>query len=209
MNIKIGQLYVNKTWRFLIPCLEGYGKVFEDNFNTVFKLAVAIHDSYLDGASITNGRNLYIMLDKKCRPKEYLKFMEYIKYQDCFKGEYCPDGDILTSRKNVIILEVPKIYNNAYDNFLKGKYSEMYSEEKVDLFFNTTNRQEDFKILTKHQDAIINFKSKIDNLFKVDSDINEIKKGELELPLSKTEEIFNCKMLDTVYFNEKLDKVWQ
>lgn len=210
MNIKIGKQYINKTWRFLVPSLQGHGTTFVNKFNPLFKLGVGIHDSYLDGAKITEGKNIYVLLDKKYRPRDFEKFMEYIRCQKFFKGEYCPDSEILSSRKHVIILEVPEIFYNSYDKFLQGKYSEMYNSEHLNLLFSSKNRKIDYEILSKTgKDALNQFKKSIDNEFNVESNLEDLEKGEWELPLKKTEEIFNCLDKDTVFFNDKIDKIWQ
>jgi len=210
MEIKIGNLYRNKTWRFLIPCLRGHGTTFVNKFMPVFKLAVGIHDSYLDGAEISNGRNIYILLDTKYSPRKYEDFMDWIKCQDYFVAEYCPDSEVINSRKNMIILNIPKEYEMAYDNFLKSQYSKMYSKEQVNMLFNFKDLQKTFNILTKSgNEEFEEFVKELETMFSVTVDSKELRKGEWCLPLKKTEEIFNYKQGETYFFNEKLDKVWQ
>jgi hypothetical protein len=209
MEIKIGNIYVNKTWRFLVPTLQGYGNVLIRKLNLVFKLAVGIHDSYLDGADMTNGRNIYILLDKKHQPKDFEKFMEYIRCQEYFKGEYCPDENVTTSRRHTIILEIPERFNHSYDNFLLGKYSEMYTKEEINLIF-THQSGNNYEILSKTGEIAFNkHKEGVDLEFNVESNLDNLRAGEWELPLKKTEEIFNYIKGDSIFFNSKLDKVWQ
>ena len=61
MHIEIGKYYVNKTRRFLLPCLKGHGEDFVSKYNSVFKLAVAIHDTLLDHSKKSEGRSIYIL----------------------------------------------------------------------------------------------------------------------------------------------------
>jgi len=208
MNIKIGKLYVNKTWRFLAPCLRGHGDAFVKKFNPLHKLAVGIHDSLLDGSELSNGRNIYLMIDKEYKPREYKKFMEYLEYQEYFKGTYCPDSEITSSRKQIIILEIPEIFKESYDHFLKGEYSKMYSEEQIKLFFGNSTKKKDFEILSRSGEALKEFVTKVNKEFNTETSIKNFDECEWELPLIKKEEIFNCQNKETVYFNEKLDKVW-
>lgn len=210
MEINIGSLYVNKTWRFLVPSLQAHGHIFIKKFNPVFKLAIGIHDTYLDGADIANGRNVYAMLDTLYNKKLYGEFADYIQYQPFYKGDYCPDGDVLKSRKHVFILEVPEEYHKSYDNFLQGKYSEMYSKKDIERLYKNLDVSKNVKILLKKDETTFqDFKILVENEFNVVTNPNELIKGEWELPLKKTEEIFNCSNKDTVYFNEEIDKVWQ
>jgi hypothetical protein len=223
MDIKIGKQYVNKTWRFLVPCLRGHGTTFVNKFNPLFKLAVGIHDTYLDGSTISNGRNIYILIDKKYKPNEYEKFMDYIKYQDYFKGEYCPDSEVVSSRKHIVIIEVPKQFNNAYDNFLQGKYSKMYSDDELKILYasilakkSLTDDQKakmrDYEILSKTgTDGLNTFLKSVNEEFDVIVNPSDFTtpETEWELPLKKKEEIFNYPNGKGVFFNEKLDKVWQ
>lgn len=210
MNIRIGKQYVNKTWRFLIPCLRGHGNVFVKKFNPIYKLAVGIHDSLLDGSQISNGRNIYLMLDKKYRPNDYNKFMEYIVCQDYFRADYCPDSEIISSRKHIVVIEVPEIYNNAYDMFLQGRYSEMYTPEQLNNLFSGDTRKKDYEILSKSGNALSEFIKNVNQEFDVKSSKKDFYGSECEFPLIKKEEIFNYTHSEdgTIYFNEKLDKVW-
>lgn len=208
MDIRIGKQYINKTWRFLIPCLRGHGDAFVKKFNPVYKLAVGIHDSLLDGSSLSNGRNIYLMLDKQYKPREYQKFMEFLRYQDYFKGDYCPDSEIISSRKHIVIIEVPEGFSNSYDYFLKGKYSKMYSDEELKLFFSGPSRKKDYEILSKSGNALNEFVKNVNQEFNVSSSPKDFNGKELEFPLVKKEEIFNFEDNQTIYFNEKLDKVW-
>jgi len=222
MDIKIGKQYINKTWRFLVPCLKTHGTTFVNKFNPLFKLAVGIHDTYLDGSALSNGRNIYVLIDKKHRQKDYEKFMEYIKYQNYFKGEYCPDSKIITSRKNIVIIEIPKQFNNAYDKFLQGKYSKMYNDEELKFLYesiltkkNLTEEQKrkkrDYEILSKTgTNGKEDFLKSVSKEFGVTINPEVFSDPELEweLPLKKKEEIFNYPDNKGVFFIYKLDKTW-
>lgn len=209
MDIKIGKYYVNKTWRFLLPCLRGHGDTFVRKFNPLFKLAVGIHDTLLDGSEISKGKNIYIMIDKNVQQKYFFEFLDWIKYQDYYIIDYCPDGDFKKSRKHVIVISVPKAFESSYDRFLKGEYSKMYSKEEVDLLFSNPDRKKEYNILSKHRTAIKGFINTINTEFDVDTSINDIKFEEYELPLKKTEEIFNCCCDNySIFFGGEVEKIW-
>jgi len=209
MNIEIGEWYVNKTWRFLLPCLRGHGNNFVEKFNLIFKLGVAIHDIILDGSDMSEGRNILIMCDKEHKKEDYEKFLDWIKLQDYYRGSYCPNSEVEYSRKEVIIIQVPKQFYSAYDYFLKGEYSKMYTEEQIEALFSSKDKKEVLNILKKTEEAGNAFVKSIENEFGEEGVPLEEIEGEYEFPLVRKEEILNCCKGDVrVYFNEQLDKNW-
>ena len=210
MQIEIGKYYVNKTWRFLLPCLRGHGDIFVSKFNPVFKLAVGIHDTLLDNSKKAEGRSIYILCDKFANRIAFDEFLDWIKYQDAYIADYCPDSEILKSRKHVIIIKIPEVYNDAYDNFLQGNYSLMYLEQDLKLLFSSSTKQKEYDILSRNPKIIEEFTKVVNKEFKTNAVIDDFKNAELEIPLVKTEEIFNCcRNNDNVFFNNKIDKTWQ
>ena len=210
MQIEIGKRYVNKTWRFLYPCLRGHGDIFVSKFNPVFKLAVAIHDTLLDDSKKAEGRSIYILCDKLANKIAFDDFLDWIKYQDYYIGDYCPDSEILKSRKHVIIIKIPEVYNDAYDHFLKSNFSLMYLDEELKLLFSNPGKKKEYDILSREPKIIEDFVKEVNKEFGSNAIVDDFKNAELELPLRKTEEIFNCLQdSDTVFFNEELDKIWK
>lgn len=215
MEIKIGEIYMNKTWRFLLPCLRGHGDTFVRKFNPLFKLAVGIHDTLTNGAKISEGRSIYIMCDKITQGKYFEEFLEWIKFQEYYVADYCPDSEILTSRKHMFIIKIPEIFNDAYDNFLQGNYSMMYLDSEVNLLFSSSTKKKEYNILKRDSSIIEEYVAEVNKEFKLTGNdvptAEDFKYAELEFPLKKVEEIFNYDEAkeDGVFFNEKLDKKWE
>ena len=210
MHIEIGKYYVNKTWRFLLPCLRGHGDVFVRKFNPIFKLAVGIHDTLVDGSEISKGRNIYILCDKLTQERLFNEFIEWIRCQEYYVGDYCPDSEIVGSRKQMIVIHIPEMFNDAYDHFLKGNYSVMYLEEELKALFSNTERKKELDILTRNPKIVQDFVKQVNEEFNTSVNSEHFKMAELELPLKKKEEIFNYKKNnENVFFNETQDKVWQ
>ena len=206
MHIEIGKYYVNKTWRFLLPCLRGHGDVFVKKFNPIFKLAVGIHDTLVDGSKISKGRNIYILCDKLTQEKLYNEFIEWIRCQSYYVGDYCPDSEIIDSRKQMIVINIPEMFNDAYDNFLQGNYSVMYLDNELKALFSSLERKKELNILTRNSSIIVDFIKQVNEEFKTFVNEEDFKMSELELPLKKKEEIFNCKENNqNVFFNETQD----
>jgi len=209
MNIKIGSYYINKTRRFLLPSLIFHGNVFTKKISRIFKLAVGIHDILLDDSEISNKKCIYIMTDKKVQEKIFYNFLEWIRFEDYYITDYCPDSDIRKSRKHIIVLNIPKDVGNAYDKFLQGKYSKMYTKSQLNLLFSEPQKINEYNILSKNKKALDQFIKKINSEFNVNSNPNDFLNSELELPLKKSEEIFN--LSDDkypIYFNNELKKIW-
>jgi hypothetical protein len=107
MIIEKGNFYVNKTWRFLMPCLRGHGEEFVTKFNLVYKLAVGIHDTLLDDSKLSNSDNIYILCDKSINQHRFDEFLEYIRNQIYYVVDYCPESEILESTQIMIVLNIP------------------------------------------------------------------------------------------------------
>lgn len=208
MKIEIGKYYVNKTWKYLVPCFKAYDEKFIKFYSNVFKLAIGVHDTLLDYSIIDNKRCVFFMFDTKINNKFFEEFLNYLKYQEYYITDYCPESEIINSRKHMIVLQVPEKYNNAYDMFLQGKYSLMYTQKDIDLLFDITNKINEINVLTKKSTAKKIF---IDNINKeFNTTINDVQNTELDLPLKICEEIFNCcKETKQVFFNDKIEKTWQ
>lgn len=207
MKIEIGERYVNKTWRFLMPTLKGFGDTFIMKFNPVFKLAVGIHDTLLDGSVFSDGRNIYILCDKLVQEKAYNDFYNWVKFEPYFRTDYCPESNITKSRKHMIVLEIPEIFHGAYDKFVKSEYSNMYSKEHIQILFSSSERKADFDILMKSGNAYDNLIRNANKEFGTTvTSFNEYPEH-LELPLKASEEVFNCEVGQNVYFTKEISKV--
>lgn len=207
MQIEIGKRYVNKTWRFLYPCLRGHNDAFVMKFNPLFKLAVGISDDILKETVYTKERNIFILIDTFHQPKCVIEFMNYIVNQPFYKHHYYIDNHELSKpRKMMLILSVPEMFNNAYDNFIDGLYSEMYNHDEIIKLFSNPERKNEYNILTKNTSIRKDFIKYVNEEF--DTDILYFDKPikEFELPLKPIEEIFNYKS-NNYYLIKELDKV--
>lgn len=198
MDIRFGELLANKTWRFLVPTLRGYGDVFLDKFNTqVFKLAYGINDKVVEGMPILlDKRPLFIMCDKGVLSKEFAGFLNWVRYQPYYITDYQADTNMKNSRMHMLVLSIPEEYNTAYDKFCMGLYSEMYTPSQLDRLFSD-KETEQYKILARTAEYGSVFLGKLDEIFNVQMTGQErqefLKTAEYEFPYSldgKTE-IFN------------------
>jgi hypothetical protein len=218
MEIKYGEIYVNKTWRFLAPSLKYFGQNFTKRFNVVSKLAVGIHDTATDGSDLAQNNVIYTLVDRKANPFAYEELMDFLQYEPYYIDSYSCD-EVVGGRKMMIVLRLPEAADKAYKYFLQGRYSLMYSEEELQVLFSRVVNKEarlqqaytDYEILTKTGTNAKNlFVKNILKEFGKYTKIDELVLDEIEweLPLKKQEEIFNYKSGDTIFFNDKVDKTW-
>lgn len=201
------RIFVNKTSRFLLPCLRGYGEDFVKRFNSFYKYAVGISDSYWYGVTKDRGRYIFILCNTGKNIYQIHNFLHWIKKKPFFVESYCPDAAIKTSNKLMIVLEIPERFNNAYDMFVQGKFSQMFTEEEKELLFLDKNL-ESYQILSRSIDYMESFVNKLNSEFETSikvKDFDEIP-PEMEIPLKSVEEIFNS---SKEYFLSSEEDVWE
>lgn len=189
MKIEFGKINENKVQKFLVPGLRSYGSTFKNLVGQdMFKLSWGIYDTLLDGTDILKGkRPIFMLCDKAVNPQRSWKAMEWLFKFHSLIIDYSFDT-CSPSRQHMFVLEYPEALHHAYDMFLKGRYSEMYTEAELKEFF--TNKESiEFKILTRDKSYMPTFIKKIEDTFEVEI---EDKKGytttELEFPWNMTKE---------------------
>ncbi len=200
--------YVNKTWKFLIPCLASHGQEFMDLFNRAFTLAAGIHDTHLKGSPITQRRVVYCLFNSNYNRDIMQKLIHYSIKSRILAYEYDTDFPLKNSNRRMLVFKIPEVHYKAYDHFLKGEYSQMYTPEFVDANWGATARS---KIVLKNQEeeGLPMLVEEIKEVLDGNQSPKDMKGSELALPLIKEEEIFNCVGEQRVFFNENLDKLWQ
>jgi hypothetical protein len=187
MQIEIGKYYINKTWKYLLPCLKSYGSTFTAKYNSLFKLAVGIHDGLLDGTEYENKRLIYILIDKRYKPKIATNIMLWLRYQPYVLTDYAFD-DLEEGRKHMFVLEIPKEHNDTYDEFIKGNYSKMYSNDDIEkLAFKPDVKD----VLNRTENAYQDFIKKVKLSFGTDLKKTDLIGAELDFPIEKNKEMFN------------------
>ena len=192
MQIEIGKLYQNRTLKYLVPALNYYGETLKTKLNLVFKLAFGVHDTLIDGTHLEGQKNIYILIDKEVRPDLYLNFMGWIKNQEYYVTDYVFD-ELHNGRKQLLVLAFPPALSDAYDKFLKGQYSYMYSRQELSQYFNL--KPEPLQILQRTFLGKTIFKSLIKETFDVTLEEVDFRneRFEYDIPPSNEEEFFNYK----------------
>jgi hypothetical protein len=193
MVIKYREQYENKTSEYLSPCLkEGYSRIFEVKFKEMFVLAYGIGDKVIEenpNFIIGNKSPIFILIDTFANKRKSEDFIYWIRYQDYYIYDYIAD---MEGRGHMIILDFPKKYKNAYDKFLEGKYSEMFTKEEILKLFKEDSKE--YKVLTKNKLLLPDFTNKLRKIFDLKNlSDRDLEDSELELPytMNLKEEIFN------------------
>lgn len=203
MLLKLGNIVINPTARFLAPILSTFTTQFLQNFNLIRTslLGFAIGDlSYDKAKKQTHNYFLFIVVSvngvydtKKNRflsskqSRIVLKqVLGYFKTTSYYYDDYIYDDNI-----HVIVIKLPQEFNQAYDNFIKGKYSAMYSDAEIKILFSDKNNIAILKKLPEYKET---FKEKIKQRFgvsignyksEIPDEIINTDNTEFELPPSK------------------------
>lgn len=182
-------IYKNKTLRYIAPTLKGYGKEFVGLLNKLPINAFTIGDlNYCDSLS----DYIYLVVST-VNLNQFNSFIEYVSNKDYFVDDYIYS---LSNRQHCIVLKNPVPY--VIDNFLAGKYSEMYPEEIINRFFmktvtikNIEHYTDVYAILTKRPEYIKKFQEYL--LLDFGANIEVDSNTELDYPPIIGEEVLNTK----------------
>lgn len=213
MQIQSGELYKNRTWRYLYPSLKIYGKELMTYLSQFLKIGVGIGDSN------TNIKDpcIFILIDTNMAFKtqaeldsyknRFANFLNWLKYQPYYITDYVYDGLDSGGEKHMIVLRISYKHDLSYTSFIKGKYSEMYKQSDVYSYFGVVslpkNKQTEIKlnkeleetrgILFKDSKYIPAFAKIVNGRFGTDNPDSDFIGAELDFPPELSEEIFNYK----------------
>ena len=193
MEIKFRRRIENKTSRYLSPCLlYGYGKTLILKVRELFILSWGLGDTLINSNPVydfTNRHPIFFLIDTAVNKRKAEDFLHWIKYQEYFLYSYPADT---SGRSHMVILDFPEKYSNAYDKFLEGKYSEMFTKEDICSIFSSESKE--FKVLMKDRVLLSSFVNEVKKVFCINNlNGEDFKDAEMELPytVNKKEEFFN------------------
>lgn len=179
--------FSNKTKKYLSPCLKEYGEEFISKFNSVFKVAMGIGDIVVGNRGFKHEKHLFILLNTKVATKFFTDFLKWIRDQSMYEGDYV-FGDIRKSTHHMIIIKFPESHWGSFDTFKIGKYSEMFTKDVIDRFFEKHTQVK--KVLIKDHDYKFYFVPKLNKKFGSSISPEEYE-GELDHPPTEAGEVFN------------------
>lgn len=192
MRIDINEFLQNRTREYLLPILRfSYGAGLRAKLQSPFKLAVGVGDDY---DKQPEHRAIYILFKTTVFKEHFLSMLTWIRNQPFFIKDY-PYDDMVSGNKHMVVIAIPPQYTETYDHFINGQYSKMYTREDVDRLFAYDT--DTYKVLTRKPEAFDKMIAKLkvlygDNITVVASDLED---GQLDLPITRDEEIFNFKRI--------------
>lgn len=189
MQIEIGRYFVNKTWKYLVPTVKSYGETFLAKYSSLWKLAAGIYDCSFNG-KLEDERLLFILFDKKVKPKLFQNVLEYFKYQNYYHSDYAYD-DMETGRMHMVVFKIVPEWYSAYDAFKNSQYSQMYKQKEIDFLFSNTDTNAG-DILNRTEDAYNRMIVNVNKCFKTTIVKQDLLGAELDFPIENFKEMFNC-----------------
>lgn len=177
---------MNKTKRFLSPCLKAYGPEFEKQINSVFKVAMGIGDLILIENKVNYEQHIFILIDTKQATNHFKTFIEWIRYEDMFEDDYVYDN-ISNGQYHMVVIKLPEQCYEPLVKFRHSQFSSMFTKDEVYKYFE---RNQEKLILIKDNQYKIEYTKQLNKLFGTQVHHNDLQ-GELEMPIQKDEEIFN------------------
>ena len=173
IKIQLGEVQLNKTKRFILPCLKLYGNEFISKINSVFKLAYGIGDMYI---SQRYEKHIFILIDSQKCTTFFIPFLEWIREQEYYEDDYEADS-MHEGRLHMIVIKIPDVVDLS--QFLSGKYSKMYTKDEIVNLL----KDDEKSIVIKDSNYKIKFVKKLNKVFNTNLKESEISSTtELELP---------------------------
>lgn len=192
IEVKIGELYQNRTLKYLVPALNYYGPTLKTKLNLGFKLAFGIFDTSLEGSYLEGQKNIFILMDRAVKPDMYASFCKWIKLQEYYVTDYSYD-DMETGRRQMFVLAFPPALEDSYSKFLKGQYSFMYTKTEIAAYFGEPRKAEARGVFQRDLHAKIEYIKKVREEYNTNLLPEDFKnhRHEYDFPPNKEEEFFN------------------
>lgn len=188
MVFQLGDIYWNKTKKYLLPCLVEYGEDFSKKVSNLFKLAVGIGDHALTDMGLHLEKHLFILVDTSVSKQTFPKTIQWLRGQPYYETDY-PFDDIHTGKLHMIVIKFPEKYYNAYGRFTKSQFSKMYSKEDIGKLFKNKER---VGVLTKDKEQLSKFLNELNKKFNTSIEEHEWpSENELDFTINMKEEMFN------------------
>lgn len=185
MKIQLGVIQINRTKKYLLPCLKEYGPEFEKRIANLFKLGVGIGHIALADMGIDLKKHIFILVDTKLSRKFFKETIAWLRIQDYYETDY-PFDDIHRGHLHMIVVKLPKKYYQAYGRFKQSQFGDMYEYEDLVTHFKG---KEELKVLTRDEQYKVEFVELVNGIYKTTVSPEEWT-GELDFPIKLEEEIF-------------------
>jgi hypothetical protein len=187
MKLKSDVLITNRTRRYLAPCLSlAFGESFRERMNGLFKLGLGIGDVSCP-EDLKDEKAIYILIDKNYAQSTFGPSISWLRMQEYFICDYQYGSSL---NYHMIVVRLPEVFHNAFDNFKNSRYSSMYNSEELAIFeLNGLISERDLKILRRDGEELIFFVDYINEEFNTDIKAYEFE-GEIDMPINIEDESF-------------------
>ena len=189
-SIDRDKILENKTRKYLYPPLISLGRDFINHFTKQNKMAFGINDVITHFCNIFYENSLFILL--KPESVNFQFFLEWLQSKDYYVNDYSYDS-LLFGKYHIIVIKYP--VKTAYQNFLEGKYSQMFTENEIKKYFK---KEDTIGILKKEKSQKEKFKKMIQKEFEYQGLITDFFIEEYDIIFSKNQEIFNYNLIEDV-----------
>ena len=159
MKLQLDKITMNKTGRFLRPCLRKYGMEFTSKLAKVFKLAYGIGDILINKSY---EKHIFILCDTSKCTEFFEDFLEYFQSQDYYEDDYAADH-ILYGQYHMLVIKIPDEWLDKLPLFQEGKYSKMYSKEEIKEL-----HEQDRLVVIKDKNYRFEFVKKLNEQFRLE-----------------------------------------
>lgn len=193
MKIQLGSIVMNKTKKYLFPCIRSYGQEFIQRLTYTMKVAIGIGDIITIKSNIKFEKHIFVLIETKTKIKEFNfpEFLSWVREQEMYEEDYAFDH-LSKGFLHMIVIKLPENCYNSFETFKKGEYSKMYTPERLKELFDQSTEQ--YKVLIKDHNYKLTFSKALQKEYQLDDPItvDEIDNSfEFDFPLKEIEEIFN------------------
>lgn len=188
MIIQLDRIVMNKTEKYLKPCLKYHGEEFTNRLSLIFKLGYGIGDMLVDKKY---EQHIFVLVDTLKCVQFWTEFIEdYFRELDFYEDDYAVDN-LENGRLHMLVIKLPDNCIDKKNEFVKGRYSKMYSNDEIQKLL----KAEDTKaIVVKDSNYRVEFVKKINDYFKTNLKESELAAdAELDFPpdIEENKETFN------------------
>lgn len=205
IEINNNNIYSNRTFKYLTPCLKDWGKDFVDQVGKLPLQAWGIGDCSVN--SVFDEDNLYCLIvtdgtfknNRNFVLNKVSDFLDWFRSHPSYHDDY--EYDDFNGNKHMLVVNLPEQHKGIITKFINGSYSSMYNKDTIDRLFNKKMKigrieQDNDKYLVLTHDSRYRevFKKRLKEDFNYNSGDIAID-AEYDYPPILGEEIFNYERL--------------
>ena len=181
-TLKVNNVVKNRTLFYLSKVFRLYDSNLYGKIKRLKPIAIAIDDYFYNNDSNTS---LFVLISAK---------LDIDSIRDCkiFDTDYIFD-DIIDSKLRMLVFTFPDNYNKYFDKFKESRYSEMFTQEELEIIFPTVSDKNDYvySILSNTEFRRKQFLRLTNTMFNTTLSLSDTTNS--DFPIKINNEIFNAK----------------